>query len=626
MPLITPSVEPGYYLEPQTISFTFDPSVVGVSIGDDNSLSNLSKTIAYDNRTPANPYIAVSEEPGKGNIVYDCSFVKYLNYTINSYPTFPLTIGHRFFINAINYISNKDKVNSPVPNKNILFIGDAKSKSITGAQYSYSLADTYGVNPTGMKTTFLTLCSVAGYNFAFTTPSNYIDGVIDLRLIDLNNYCCVVIVSSEEFNTKIPINEKSLNTLVTYRDNGNGIMIISHFGPVLNNIAEAKNSFSQYTALANAVATKFGAYFSGEVLRNTIGSQTQIGYLRTTYGDHALYNGMSDLDVFDAYGRETAIKTNDVSFTSPNNVQPIQINNVGLNMINVTLKLSDNTIRTYRYGYSYLGPNFLSITAKDYGASSYTECNKYHNIGLLGNYPDIKVNLDGTVLGSCIVAEILLNNKRIGMAIYQYNNYSYAYIYSGIPAMNNFANVMVKNGDVITLYMRNPFLFSKSITVIGKNSSDKKLSLSKSTNDLKNTFGQSIKLTSLIKNLMSGLNSVLVGNNKNIKTNLAKCLRVSRDYSDIVPTLPQLQAPIIYTTQAQIDTSIYQNNSNSMQLYDTYIINATNGYIYAQKNLNYYKLDNTSLIDIFGVNRIIKNGLSSTTLYRVNSNNTLTQI
>jgi hypothetical protein len=72
------SVAPGYYLEAQNASWVLGADVDFVSFNQNGPAPAVSKYIAYDTLTPANPFIAVTQD-GNGNVVYDGGFPKFYN-------------------------------------------------------------------------------------------------------------------------------------------------------------------------------------------------------------------------------------------------------------------------------------------------------------------------------------------------------------------------------------------------------------------------------------------------------------------------------------------------------------------------------------------------------------------
>ena len=81
---ITPSVPPGNYYSNQTIAFSFDPAVNGVTMTTGMYPPSLSKYIAYDTLTPPGPFIAVTED-GRGRVLYDGGFPKIYNNRITGW-------------------------------------------------------------------------------------------------------------------------------------------------------------------------------------------------------------------------------------------------------------------------------------------------------------------------------------------------------------------------------------------------------------------------------------------------------------------------------------------------------------------------------------------------------------
>ena len=131
MATITPNVPPGTYMGPQTISFTFSGDITGVAVTKNVSPPSISKYIAYDTLSPANPFIAVTED-GRGRVVYDGGFPKFYNLFNPASPAnfAALTPAGKYLYNALNWVANASKV--AAGNKKVLIID-----GVTNTVYAY---------------------------------------------------------------------------------------------------------------------------------------------------------------------------------------------------------------------------------------------------------------------------------------------------------------------------------------------------------------------------------------------------------------------------------------------------------------------------------------------------------
>ena len=185
MAIINPSLPPGSYFDGKTIGFTFDPSVVGVSFTKDASPPSISKYIAYDQLTPPNPFLAVTED-GRGRVVYDGGFPKFYNGQNPTTTTFSgLTPAAKYLYNALNWVANPTKV--AAGNKKVLFLGD------TIADTLYSIKS---ITADGFKTTIETVCQIAGFTPSFLNIEDFNgtdNGLLNPGLGTLEQYACVVL-------------------------------------------------------------------------------------------------------------------------------------------------------------------------------------------------------------------------------------------------------------------------------------------------------------------------------------------------------------------------------------------------------------------------------------------------
>lgn len=333
---ITPSVAPGNFYSPQTVSFGFSSEVTGVASTTGAYPPSLSKYIAYDTLTPPGPFIAVTED-GRGRVLYDGGFPKIYN---NRMPApVPTTFAglipaHKYFHNVIKWIAN------PAKAKKILLLGDRHA----GVNASYLIKSTAG---NGFYTVLTTIATIAGFTYDVKDTTDYADLMLDMTAAELNQYAAVVFVSSWDRNTPA-ITNQAIDNLVAYREAGGGIMMITDHGYNLASIADVTTTGSGFFKTANAIASRFGAYFTGSYDRVAV----NVGFLRSTYGDHPVYNGLLDTDDFAASGSESIIVVTQTPIQIPGQVGSFTADAIGMNQINLLVNLQDGNTYSEKFQYN----------------------------------------------------------------------------------------------------------------------------------------------------------------------------------------------------------------------------------------------------------------------------------
>lgn len=342
---ITPSVAPGNYYSPQTVSFAFDSTVKEVAFTQGNYPPSLSKYIAYDTLNPPNPFIAVTED-GAGKVVYDGGFPKiYNNSTVgwNGVGTKPSTFAalspaHRYIYNALQWIAHPGKA------KKLLVIGDRA----TSVDNNYLIKGAAG---NGFGITLTNIATIAGFSIAFKDSDDYggASAKLDCPLSELEQYAAVLFVSSR--SGAVPwITEQCVNNLVAYRESGHGIFMITDHGYILNSINDVTNASAGFFKSANALASRFGAYFTGDYGRVPV----NVGFLRRTYGDHPLYNGMTDSDNVAAGGSESMVVVTTTPMQSPTSIQSVTTTALGKSQYNLLASLNDGNTYTAKFLYNVM--------------------------------------------------------------------------------------------------------------------------------------------------------------------------------------------------------------------------------------------------------------------------------
>src|SRR5690606_6360763 len=145
------------------------------------------------------------------------------------------------------------------------------------------------------------LATIAGYDLTIKTRAAYPNSQIDCDLDELEQYCCVIVMSSLS-TTGSWITDTAAKAFADYRENGSGLIVITDHGPRLATLEAAQPTTApQFFGTANKIITQFGAWFSGTYNRSPV----NVGFLRRTYGDHPLYNGMTDDESISAGGSES---------------------------------------------------------------------------------------------------------------------------------------------------------------------------------------------------------------------------------------------------------------------------------------------------------------------------------
>lgn len=446
MATITPSVLPGYFLDHQTINFSFSNDVTDVAVSTGNIPPSLSKYIAYDTLNPPNPFLAVTED-GRGRVVYDGGFPKFYNVVSHNGATSfaGLNGSCKFLYNAINWVRNNDKWNAG--NRKILMLGDCFNDSVY-----YSIKSTGG---DGFRNTLTMVSNLVGMTPTFKNCSDWggnAAGKIDIRLAELEEYCLVVFFgchSQGPAGGKPSITAQSINDLVTYRENGNGMIFVTDHGQVHTNIQEASVPGQWgFFSIVNQVISRFGAYFTGDFNRVPV----NVGFLRANYGDHPLYANLGNNEEIIAGGSESrVVVTSSPTYAPPNlPAQTTQTN--GINYINVMAVLADGSIQTARFTYIIAGEEVLFVNSVSNGIPT---VNTGVNVEASGKLL-LSVDTNGAALGT-MWGEILLNGKRIGA----FHEASGVKQYALYPAALTRAAV----GDTIEVKVMIPFTYSKTFVV-----------------------------------------------------------------------------------------------------------------------------------------------------------------
>lgn len=348
MSLITPSKPPRYYSTPQSITWTADPTVTTISSNINGIPPAISEYIAYDQLNPPNPFLATTQD-GKGNVVYDGGFPKIYNrHILGSIPTSfnELPGSYKFIHNALHFVANPEKTANG--NVDILVIGDQVLPN------SYSVKDATGNS--GFLKSWEVIADIAGFNLTVKDRLDW-GGVINPTLGELEQYCLVVVMGALGGDSRDNITSSAVANFTTYRQNGNGIILITDHGPDVTSLQEAKDTAGGFFDMVNQIAVNFGAYFTGDYDRTPV----SVGFLRNNYGDHPLYNNLDDSEDIHAGGSESRVVVTEVDTYNPSNIPPTDIIEGGRYEINFLMILNDGTVETERFVYTVTDGEFVFI-------------------------------------------------------------------------------------------------------------------------------------------------------------------------------------------------------------------------------------------------------------------------
>lgn len=443
---VVPSLPGGYYVSDRTVNWTFDPSVVEVAYTINGIPPSISEYIAYDTLTPPNPFIAVTQD-GKGNVVYDGGFPKFMNSVAPAAgATFAqLTGTWKFLHNMLKFIANPTKV--AAGNNKILVLGD---KSAAG-DVAYAVKGTIA---SGFATSIPRICQIAGFVATLKDIDDY-GGVLNPNLAELDQYCAVILLSTNYVltNPSPLISNNAVTDMVSFRQAGNGIALITDHGKmVMTDISQVTTADGEgFYATANRVARNFGAFFTGNFDRTPV----NVGFLRSTYGDHPLYNGLLDTDDVWAGGSESKVVVTTATMLTPGQVPATTFTAaVGSNKINWLVKTSDGSIYTYTFVYN-IDTGEIILFKDENG-------NEMSQIDIGWDFrAKPKVDLSGTGLGT-LRGSIYHGATKVGETYFDEVGGTRMLWYGGAEG------VPVKNGDTIRATVDVPFTYSRTVNVVRK--------------------------------------------------------------------------------------------------------------------------------------------------------------
>lgn len=250
-----------------------------------------------------------------------------------------LIAAFKYFNNALRFCVNKEKV--AAGNKKVLVIGDATSPK----QLAYRVK---GTDASDFNLTLSRLFTIAGYipTFKDGLDWNATTGVIDPTLSELEQYVAVVFFSTIHgaAGDSFLVSDDCVDNMLTFRENGNGLIFITDHGADIPTIEEALSINSTgFFRSANKIITGFGAWFSGNYDRVPV----NVGFLRANYGDHPLYDSMLDSESIAAGVSESRVNVAEFDPVFPGDLPPVQIVD-GRNIIQIAASLADGSVATSR--------------------------------------------------------------------------------------------------------------------------------------------------------------------------------------------------------------------------------------------------------------------------------------
>lgn len=605
---VTSSLAPGIYDGAKSTTLSFSAAVVEVAVTVNAAPPSISKYIAYDTLSPANPFIAVTED-GRGRVVYDGGFPKFYNTYVPAVTnTFAdLSPAMRYLHNAIKWVINPTKL--AAGNNKVLFIGDTVTDNI----YNVKSTDT-----SGFALTIAAVARVVGVIPTILNLEDYDSYKLNPTLAYLEQFACVVFFGSNSGAQEPLITPAAISAFVKYRENNNGLVFITDHGEFLTSIEDTKlPGGSNFFKTVNGIIYNFGAYFTGNYDRSPV----NVGFLRANYGDHPLYNGMSNSEDIFAGGSESRVAVTTLVTVPPGSVQPIVLNKQGYNTVSVLMRLSDGSIDTQSYQYSIQIDDFVWFDTYNPETGSWQAGTDTVFADISGQMTVNVIVSPNEILGD-IWGEILLRGKRVGEA-YTVGNAGTVTWYA-----NPVARIPVFPGDVIEIAVKKPFAKSITATIsrptVGPVNS---ISLIKNLNSLiaakvisGSTFGRpSVAISAFMTKINANLPPAGRPGNP---TNVSKAMALARDYSALRIQLwnnPNLR---IYKTTAAAQAAVAAEPVKP----GVFIVDYQANELYGFKDEALKVLPGLKLQDIFGSPRVFGSIVDGGGSYRTELNGTLTKL
>lgn len=358
--VVTPSIEPGVY--PSAVGVSFDIPTAGVdavTYGLDTRPS-IGKNLAKDQY--GYPYIAVVED-GLGRVYFDGGFPKfYSNYFTSSWTRFDqLSDAFKMLHNVLNWVHNPSKA------KKLLVICDTVASTYYG----------FGSGPNNFTTSIPKTAQIAGFT---TDIISYGTSNIDVPTATLEKYSVVLLMASQS-TTHSRLTDNTVNNLVLFRENNNGLVVIT--------------DHNVFQSSANHLANKFGVTFSGNIDRTSSHAAYKIANIIATYGNHPIWNGLTS--AIPAGGSEGLITLTEApAYTG----QTLNIA-AGYHTINILVRATDGSIslRTFPYAVGVPDPVTWNTTTTRTIKSTF-DVNGFRVEQLNGSPTSGFVKYKGRVLGA----------------------------------------------------------------------------------------------------------------------------------------------------------------------------------------------------------------------------------
>lgn len=352
-------------------------------------------------------------------------------------PRSHLTASFKYLFNAIRWTADPAKV--AAGNRKILIMGDLTSEN------NYSVKGTIGG---AFFTSFTNLCSAVGFTPTFKDVGDYAGGYLNATLAEMSAYTCILVMGAAGGGDP-KITNACVQDMQSFRASGGGLILITDDGPDIPNIGAAyppPQVARQFFVTVNKIAVNFGAYFTGNFDRTPV----NVGFLRSTYGDHPLYDGMLDSESIAAGGSESKVVVATYPTYTQATAPPITMTS-GRYTLRVLARLKDGSIETYQFVFSIAAGNVVEI--RDVTNKAITQL----NVGFSKEatvYPVIIGAGLGTLTGQVTVAGV----KVADMTFTEAGGSVVTWL-DGTPAFN------VNNGDVIRAEVTAPFATHADVPV-----------------------------------------------------------------------------------------------------------------------------------------------------------------
>lgn len=363
----------------------------------------------------------------------------YSNISTGIYdPRSNLTASYKYLFNAIRWVSKKSLEDAGI--KKILILGDSTSA------YNYKVKGT-GAND--FFTSFTNLCTAVGFTPTFKDASDYGGTQLNATLAEMNQYNCVLVMSSMS-DGAVGITTAMIQDIQTYRQQGGGVILITDHGPVIDNIAGAyppPPGGNSFFTTANAIAVNFGAWFSGNYNRTPV----NVGFLRANYGDHPLYDGMTDAESIYAGGSESQVVVSNPPQLRPP-IAPVNITQQGVNTVRAMAQLKDGSMEAYSFVYVIATGQLILFRDPEGAEISALPAS-------LSSKVDFNVELVGAGLGT-LAGDVQLNGKTVAQLSFDTTDGS---VQAWIGGGSN--QLFVRKGDVFKARITSPFSYTRDLAV-----------------------------------------------------------------------------------------------------------------------------------------------------------------